>query len=83
MSQRSIAFVHSWISENVDGQSFLDEKEFPRPKEVADRCRTEACAAGISIEEIEEEFADLEEVMAEAIHNVADRNSGRASGTND
>jgi hypothetical protein len=83
MSQRSIAFVHSWISENVDGNLFLDEKEFPRPKEFADRCRTEACAAGILIEEIEEEFANLEEVMAEAIDNVADRDSGRASDTND
>jgi hypothetical protein len=83
MSQRSIAFVYSWISENVDGNLFLDGKKSPRPKEFADRCRTEARAAGISMEEIEEEFGELEEVMGEAIDNVTDREIRRGSDRED
>jgi hypothetical protein len=73
MTQRSIAFVHSWIDEHVRAESLLDERKIADPKVFAAWCRKDAQTLGISREEIDEDFDSLEDLMAEAIEAAADR----------
>jgi hypothetical protein len=65
MSARAAEFVEAWIHQNVHPEAEEDGDE--RAAEYAASCMRDAEAAGISRGEIDEEFDDLEDVMARAI----------------
>jgi hypothetical protein len=72
MSERALAFVEEWVSENVraedksgDGQSLASA--------LAARCRADAAAQGISASEIGEAIDDLTAFMIGAIEEAAER----------
>jgi hypothetical protein len=68
MSTRGVDFLHRWIEENLAGfhQALPD---YDLVQRMAFRCEAEAAAAGIPREEFEEEFGNLETIIAEAILN--------------
>jgi hypothetical protein len=72
MSARAAEFVQSWIGQKVHPDMYIDEEGDVRPAEYAASCMREAEAAGISRGEVDEEFDDLEDVMAQAINAAAD-----------
>lgn len=78
MSQRAIDFVDRWVRENVNAEGFLGDNGDERPGRYAAACLAKAAKAGISEEEIQEDFPDLEDHMSEAIDTVNDLALARA-----
>ena len=75
MSQRGTEFIERWIRENFHGEA-PERREDLRPAQWAHECVSAAARAGISKEEIEEYFGDLEQFMEMAI-----RERGELSGS--
>lgn len=67
MSRRGTEFIERWIRENFHGEA-PQRREDQRPAQWAHECVAAAARAGISKEEIEEDFGDLEKFMEMAIH---------------
>jgi hypothetical protein len=59
MSERVIAFVEEWVSNNVHAEGYPAEGEDAQAKALAQQCRAEALEAGIPASEIDDEFDDL------------------------
>ena len=66
MGQRGTEFIECWIRENFHAKA-PHQREDRRPAEWAHECVAAAGLAGISKEEIEEDFGNLEEFMERAI----------------
>jgi len=73
MSARAAEFVQAWIAQNVHPEAFISaDGDDNRPAKCAASCMREAEAAGISRGEIDEEFDNLEDVMAQAVNAAAE-----------
>jgi hypothetical protein len=77
MSRRGTEFIEQWLKDNFVAQTPNDQRFDRRPSEWAERCVSAAADAGISKEEIEEDFGDLEEFMERAITDIADEKAYR------
>jgi hypothetical protein len=73
MSERIIAFVENWVSENIHAEGYPAEGDDTRAKGFAAQCRTEALEAGIPASEIDDEFDDLAAFMSGQIQETNDR----------
>ena len=69
MSQRSMEFIDRWVKANLHAAA--PKEPMGGPKEWAERCAWEAYEAGISKEELEEDFGDLTRCMEMAITGEA------------
>lgn len=74
MSQRGTEFIERWIQENFHGES-PHRREDQRPAEWARECVGAAEQAGISKEEIEEDFGNLEKFLEMAIPEEGEQRS--------
>ena len=74
MSQRGTEFIERWIRENFHGE-VPHRREDQRPVQWAHECVAAAVRAGISKEEIEEDFGDLEKFMEMAITEKGEQSS--------
>ena len=72
MSERVIAFVEQWVTNNVHTEA-LAEGEDTQAKSLAQQCRAEALAAGIPATEIDDEFDDLTAFMSGQIQEANER----------
>ncbi|WP_131854797.1 DUF768 domain-containing protein [Bosea sp. BK604] len=72
MSERGLAFIESWIAENISTEEFLEDGVDARFDVFARHAIDDARRSGISESEILEEFPDLPARMAEAIQGAAD-----------
>jgi hypothetical protein len=70
MSERALAFVEEWVSDHVSAE---DKPGDEQARALADRCRADAGAQGISTNEIGEAIDDLTAFMAGAIEEAAER----------
>jgi hypothetical protein len=77
MSERVIAFVENWVTENVHAEGYPAEGEDTHAKTLAAQCRAEALASGIPNSEIDDEFDDLTAFMSGQIHEANDREVDR------
>jgi hypothetical protein len=73
MSERIIAFVENWVSENIHAEGYPAEGDDARAKGFAAQCRAEALEAGIPASEIDDEFDDLAAFMSGQIQETNDR----------
>jgi hypothetical protein len=72
MSERALAFVEEWVSEHVRADDKSGDEQ-ARASALADRCRADAGAQGISPNEIGEAIDDLTAFMTGAIEEAAER----------
>ena len=72
MSERALAFVEEWVSDHVGGEDKSGD-EPARAKALADRCRADALAQGITANEIADAIDDLTAFMTGAIEEAAER----------
>jgi hypothetical protein len=77
MSERVIAFVENWVTENVHAEGYPAEGNDIQAKALAERCRAEALEAGIPESEIDDEFDDLTAFMSAQIQEANDREVDR------
>jgi hypothetical protein len=77
MSERIIAFVENWVSENIRAEGYPAEGEDVQAKSLAAQCRAEALAAGIPESEIDDEFDDLTAFMSGQIEEANEREGDR------
>jgi hypothetical protein len=73
MSERVIAFVEEWVSNNVHADGYPAEGDDAQAKVLAQQCRTEAVEAGIPESEIDDEFDDLVAFLSAQIQEANDR----------
>ena len=78
MSTTAAEFVQAWIEQNIHPEAYVDEEGDNRPAEHAASCMRDAEAAGISRGEVDEEFGNLEDVMAQAMGAAVDSKFKRA-----
>lgn len=83
MTERAIAFVENWVSENIRAQGYDAMGNLSRAKTFANRCLEAARAAGIPQTEITEAFVDLKGFMAGEIQEAIDRETSRLAAKND
>ena len=69
MSKRSMEFLDRWVKANLHATAPKELRGGPR--EWAEQCALEAYEAGISREELEEDFGDLTRYMEMAIADEA------------
>jgi len=72
MSERALAFVEEWVSGHVRAED-KSGGEQARGKALADRCRADAAAQGITANEIADAIDDLPAFMVGAIEEAAER----------
>ena len=72
MSERALAFVEEWVSGHVQAEDKSGDQQ-ARASALADRCRADAGAHGISANEIGEAIDDLTAFMIGAIEEAAER----------
>jgi hypothetical protein len=77
MSERIVAFVEEWVSENVRAEGYLPEGDDTHTKQLAAECRAAALTAGIPASEIDAEFDDMVAFMSAEIHEANDREVAR------
>jgi hypothetical protein len=77
MSERIIAFVENWVSENIHAEGYPAEGDDTQAKGFAAQCRAEALEAGIPASEIDDEFDDLTAFMSGQIQETNEREAGR------
>jgi hypothetical protein len=77
MSERIVAFVEEWVSENIRAEGYPPEGDYTHAKKLAADCRAAALAAGIPAAEIDAEFDDMVEFMSVEIHEANDREVAR------
>ena len=79
MSERALAFVEEWVSGHVSAEDKSGDEQ-ARARALADRCRADAGAQGISTSEIGEAIDDLTAFMAGAIEEAAEREAHAEQG---
>ena len=72
MSERALAFVEEWVSGHVQAEDKSGDQQ-ARASALADRCRADAGAQGISADDIGEAIDDLTAFMVGAIEEAAER----------
>jgi hypothetical protein len=72
MSERALAFVEEWVSDHVRTENKSGDEQ-ARASALADRCRADAGAQGITANEISEAIDDLTAFMVGAIEEAAER----------
>jgi len=77
MTERVIAFVEEWVSNNIHAEGYPTEGDDAQAKELAQQCRTDALKAGIPSSEIDDEFDDLVAFMSAQIQEANDREVDR------
>ena len=77
MTERAIAFVENWVSENIRAEGYDAVETLSRAKVFAGRCLEAANAAGIPQTEITEAFVDLKGSMAGEIQEAINRAAPR------
>jgi hypothetical protein len=77
MTERVIAFVEEWVSNNVHAEGYPAEGRDAQAKALAQQCRAEALEAGIPASEIDDEFDDLTAFMSAQIEEADDREANR------
>ena len=79
MSERALAFVEEWISENVTGgDSAAAGGNGARAKALANRCIADAGAKGIPASEIADAIDDLPAFIAGEIEEAKERDDHAA-----
>jgi hypothetical protein len=73
MSERALAFVESWVVENVQPIASEPEGDSSQAKQLAAQCLAAAQAEGIPKAEIDEAIDDLQAFMAGQIKESVDR----------
>ena len=77
MTERAIAFVESWVTENVGAESDQSNADNSQAQALAARCLNAAMAEGISQAEMAAAFEDLTTFMAGEIAEANDREVAR------
>jgi hypothetical protein len=70
MSGRGIDFLESWVHRNVTEDDRHSDRM--RAAAMAERCKAEAAAAGISVDDMEPEWASVETIIYDAMQNDTD-----------
>lgn len=83
MSERALAFVEEWTSDNVRAEGYEPEGDNSHAKSLALQCLQEAKVAGISEAEIKQSIDNLTDFMAAAIEQANDREVHRLSDKDD
>jgi hypothetical protein len=83
MSERAIAFVESWVSENVSAQGYQANGDDSQAKALAVQCRNAASAEGISQAEMDAAFDDLTAFIAGEMEEAHDRDVAGSPETDD
>ena len=66
-------FMHDWVSENFHHQACPTEGGIDaEPEALANRCRADAEAEGLSLEELEAQFGNLTIYMQSELDRIAD-----------
>jgi hypothetical protein len=73
MTERAIAFVESWVTENVRAQSDQSNGDNSQAQALATRCLNAATAEGIPQAEMAAAFDDLTAFVAGEIAEANDR----------
>ncbi len=77
MSERIVAFVEEWVSENIQAEGYPPEGDDTQARKFAAGCRAAALAAGIPDAEIDAEFDDMAAFMSAEIPDANDREVAR------
>lgn len=78
MSDRAISFVEAWLAERIRPDVFHDEEgPAERNKYLAGQLILDAGSAGIQPHEIQEEYPDLTNTVAQATEAAADEEAKR------
>jgi predicted metal-dependent hydrolase len=83
MSERAIAFVENWVTENIEAKGYQAEAGQPSAETLAARCLMAAKAQGIPQSEIDAAFEDLSAFMAGQIAEANDREQARLAANSD
>jgi hypothetical protein len=70
MSERAIAFVEEWVSENVEPEGAELEIDSSKAASLAARCLASAIKEGITEAEMSDAFEDLTEFMQNEIDRI-------------
>jgi hypothetical protein len=69
MSGRGIDFLENWIQQNV---TEADKGGDAIGVVLADKCREDAAAQGITVDDMEPEFGTVKKIIYETMHNDMD-----------
>ena len=72
MSEKARQFVETWVSENVHPTGYEPEGDSREAERLAFDCWRAVDEAGIRRAEVQEDFGDLRDHMAEQIERVND-----------
>ena len=73
MSDKAREFVQTWVSENVHATGYEPEGDSKEAERLTFACWRAVDQAGIRRAEVDEEFGDLLDYMAEQIESVNDQ----------
>jgi hypothetical protein len=83
MSERAIAFVEEWVSENIHATGYEPEGDDSQAAAFAARCVASAKADGIPEAEMKSAFENLTEFMSAAIRTANDDEVARLASKDD
>lgn len=83
MSERAIAFVEGWVSDNIHATGYEPEGDSSQAAELAAECLTAAKAEGITDAEMKDAFDDLTQFMAGSIKLANDTEVDRLASKDD
>jgi 5-enolpyruvylshikimate-3-phosphate synthase len=83
MSERAIAFVEEFVSENVHAEGYEPEGDHSQAAAFAAQCLASAKAEGITDAEMKNAFEDLTQFMAAAIKTANDDEVDRLASKDD
>lgn len=83
MSERAIAFVDTWVSENVNAEGYQADGDMTEARNFAERCLADAVAAGIPAAEVNDAFEDLADFISGEIEEANDREVQRLAAKDD
>ena len=83
MSERAIAFVEEWVSENIHATGYEPEGDAAQAAAFAAQCLASAKAEGITDAEMKDAFEDLSQFMAAAIKTANDDEVARLASKDD
>ncbi len=83
MSERAIAFVEEWVSENIHATGYEPEGDAAQAAAFATQCLSSAKAEGITGAEMKDAFEDLNQFMAAAIKTANDDEVARLASKDD
>ncbi len=83
MSERAIAFVEEFVSENIHAEGYEPEGDHSQAEAFAAQCLASAKAEGITDAEMKDAFEDLTQFMAAAIKTANDDEVDRLASKDD